>query len=468
MGDVMISPADLTASQRAAYDLLLRFGEGKTPHAMALLEGYAGTGKTTLVGLLLAALRERHPVLRLAVAAPTNKAVRVLAEKLAESGLDEGAGIEYRSIQSFLGLRVVERDDGTQECRPEADSKLHEYDLAVIDECSMIGMEIFSRIVSTKRQTMVLFVGDPAQLPPVDGKADLSPVFRHVTCRVTLTEVVRQAAGNPIIALSMLIRRYIEDGRAIDSIAIAESLPPPPAMVDVSPGGRETVIGYALYERQEEKKDARIIAFTNQRVLEYNREMHRHIYGETIWPFALGETVIAHEQFEARLVGTMPTPVTLINSEELQIVEIENRRHPMYEDIPACRLILKRDTGVIVSAYCAADQMALKRQIDFLFKEHNRFKTEADLLAKARGREEEIDAYRQKARKASSQAFGLKRAFAPLRHAYALTAHKSQGSTYDTGIVDFADLSKMRDAFQFNRALYVAATRARHHLAIVV
>jgi len=74
----------------------------------------------------------------------------------------------------------------------------------------------------------------------------------------------------------------------------------------------------------------------------------------------------------------------------------------------------------------------------------------------------------RKAKDLSDQAWALRKAFAPLRHVYAITAHKSQGSTFDTAIVDYADLALMRSASQFNRSLYVAATRAREHLAVVV
>ena len=83
------------------------------------------------------------------------------------------------------------------------------------------------------------------------------------------------------------------------------------------------------------------------------------------------------------------------------------------------------------------------------------------------GQHQESQALLYDSKKASAQAWSLRRSFAPLRHAYALTAHKSQGSTFDSAIVDLNDLSKMKSSFQFNRALYVAATRAREHLAIV-
>ena len=59
-----------------------------------------------------------------------------------------------------------------------------------------------------------------------------------------------------------------------------------------------------------------------------------------------------------------------------------------------------------------------------------------------------------------------RREFLNLRHAYAITSHKSQGSTFHTVFVDFPDMTRIRDAATFNRALYVAVTRASTHLAI--
>ena len=65
------------------------------------------------------------------------------------------------------------------------------------------------------------------------------------------------------------------------------------------------------------------------------------------------------------------------------------------------------------------------------------------------------------------RAWALVNDFANVRHVYAMTIHKSQGSTLHTAIVDLGDVDRMRDDFDFNRALYVATTRAAKHLAFV-
>lgn len=470
----------LTQQQQAALDTLLRFARGETDHAMAVLEGYAGTGKTTLVGRLLEAVR--GDVGPIAVAAPTNKAVKVLREKIQEAGValpdgpidphDRGrrrAAVEFGSIHSFLGLQMSEREDGTQECRSAREPSIDEYALVIVDECSMLGTDLFQRVAVAKRGARVLFVGDPAQLPPIEPGEHLSPTFGRVALRVTLSEVVRQAADNPIISLSVMLRQAIESGRRVDPVAIAETLPPLPADAGLVVGDANTVVSFALYEIAE-KRDARVVAYTNAAVLAYNQRIHNALHGATAFPFVEGERVIVHSQHEAMETDADGNPdgtkTTLITSEEVTVRKIIEQRHPLYGQVPAAKLVLERDDGSTVSVFMASDTRAVDAAVGEHFAEWRRLKDEADQLGAA-GRRHEAQEQREDAKAASGKAWALKRAFAPLRHAYALTAHKSQGSTFDTAVVDLADLAKMRSAFQFNRALYVAATRASQHLAIV-
>jgi tRNA(Met) C34 N-acetyltransferase TmcA len=76
----------LTEQQQAAFKELHRFALGNTDSAMAVLRGFAGTGKTYLISRLIHALGGSG--MSIAVAAPTNKAVRVLRDKIIESGIE--------------------------------------------------------------------------------------------------------------------------------------------------------------------------------------------------------------------------------------------------------------------------------------------------------------------------------------------------------------------------------------------
>lgn len=441
---------DLTEDQRNSFNRLSAFASFNTDHCVMTLEGPAGTGKTTLVSQLV---DEMISSLSIAIAAPTNKAVHVLREKIEVD--DPLARIEYASIHSFLGLRMTERDDGTQECKPDGTSRLHEYDLVVIDESSMIDDDMLGRILNARRNARILFVGDSAQLPPVSSKTlnATSPVFSRIQNKATLTEVVRQAQDNPIIRLSMAIREAIERNEAMAPTDIAKNLPKPGTVskAGLCYGDHNTI---ALWVAEEIKagRDARALAFTNTQVLKYNEIIHEIIHGYTESPYVPGEKVIVHNPYDAKLKVTL-RPATLYNSEELIVVSIDPAGHPRYQDLLAYKLTLLRDDSSEVEIYIAQDQLALERDISRLFTEWRALKDKGN---------------HSEAKQFSRSAWSLRNAFASIRHAYALTTHKSQGSTFDTAIVDYKDLAKIRNAFDFNRALYVACTRPSEHLAIVV
>lgn len=467
----------LTPGQAVALEALTKFANREADFELAVLQGYAGTGKSTLMGQLLS----QYDGGRVALAAPTNKAVRVLKDRVAEHIDDdfhpardfhkaERHDREYGSIHSLLGMDVEELEDGTIRCKSARDSILHEYDLVIVDECSMLDEDLVNRILLSRRSALILFVGDPAQLPPVQGTANTSPVFDLVTYRITLTEVVRQAADNPIIKLSIGIRQAMERGEKISAQTLAGYLPMEfPAKAGLMTGGADAALSTLLYEIGQQR-DARIVAFRNDVVLMYNRKAHEALHGLTRHPFSVGERVIAHQAFSDWSwdpdSGTRGAPVKVINSEELEVIDVQNAQHPFYRDqFPCSSVGLRKDDGVMLRSYVADDPAELDRAVSKKFGEWRQAKMVANQLEKS-GKDSVYEM--RKAKDLSDQAWALRNAFAPLRHVYAITAHKSQGSTFDTAIVDYADLALMRSASQFNRALYVAATRAREHLAVVV
>ena len=153
------------------------------------LFGFAGTGKTTLARHVAADVD--GDVL---FAAFTGKAALVLREK----GCDEASTIHS----------LIYRSRGSGETGPSfvlnRQSAAAKAKLIVVDECSMVDEDLGRDLLSFG--TPVLVLGDPAQLPPVKGAG----YFTEAQPDAMLTEVHRQAAGDPIIRLSMQVR---EGGR---------------------------------------------------------------------------------------------------------------------------------------------------------------------------------------------------------------------------------------------------------------
>lgn len=440
-----------TSEQQAAFELLKDFALGNGSAAMACLEGFAGTGKTTLVAKLLHALPADMPV---AVMAPTNKAVGVLQAKLQADG--DVWGLEFGSLHSFLGLRLKEGEDGAHRCAQDGAASLHEYRLAVIDECSMVSEALFTAVLRAKRNCRVLFVGDPAQLPPVEDRGQDSPVFRMVNLKARLNTVVRQAQENPIIAASMRVREAINANRRMSLQELMEAFPATgPSAAGVMGGGQSALVHTLVAERQA-GRDARALAWRNATVQSINAQCHARLYPEAPFAFAPGERVMLNE--EHRSEGREGFhPQRIFNSEECTVVAVQAVVHPTYPQVQALQVQLSRDDAKqpgMAMVYVAKDERALMQHKEALWREYRVLKASSAALSKIKA--------------ASASAWSLAKAFAPLRHTYAMTAHKAQGSTFDTALVDWDDLQRQPTDYEFNRLIYVAMTRAANFMAVVV
>ena len=443
--------------QAHAMESMEEFAMGTHGARLMTLNGYAGTGKSTLVGELTRRLAGK---MRIALTAPTHKAVKVLMEKFHDT-----QGADFATLHSALGLRLKRQHDGTYKALPEGDPTVSEYDLLVVDECSMIHREIFLMLMSPAFQgTRILFVGDPAQLPPVEGSGEPSMAFTQVQHQVRLTQVCRQSAGNPIIKLSMTIRSAMEQGARLDALAMQAHCAAENSEVLIAAGGSVTAYNWALHELRA-GCDVRILAWRNATVRAYNRDIHGALYGDET-PFAVGETLMLNDSYKAReATGGDPmraAKMYLHNSEETKVVAVHRANHPRHDDVPAWQIVVERDAGQQAALWMADDEDVRQRKISGLFREASQLKT----LARSMRHGAERDATEARASAARARAWGLKEDLADARHVYAMTVHKSQGSTFHTAIVDLDDLQRNRGS-EYNQMLYVAATRPSHHLALV-
>lgn len=168
----------------------------QNPRGQFSLGGYAGTGKTTLLKLILPDM-ERHNV---RFAAPTGKAAQVLVSK----GIP--ATTIHRLIYQYKGNRI--EDDGTEQPIFEDEGTWGKTSngnnrtpgLLVFDESSMINEVQYRDIMA--RRLPVLWVGDHGQLAPVGGDPG---IMKNLD--VKLENIHRQAQGNPILELAHSVRK---------------------------------------------------------------------------------------------------------------------------------------------------------------------------------------------------------------------------------------------------------------------
>lgn len=157
------------------------------------LAGYAGTGKSTIARKVYELLRKqlnRRP--RIEVATYTGKAALVLRTK--------GWPLS-RTIHSLIyKLDEQEGEDGEPVFILNKESSLIDTDLLIVDEVSMVGQDVGRDLVFF--DTKILVLGDPGQLPPIDGAG----YFTSSEPNYLLTEIHRQALDSPIIRWATAVR----------------------------------------------------------------------------------------------------------------------------------------------------------------------------------------------------------------------------------------------------------------------
>ncbi|NJL49392.1 MAG: AAA family ATPase [Leptolyngbyaceae cyanobacterium SM2_5_2] len=416
----------LTAEQLAALDALDTFVHGT--EKLFLLTGYAGTGKTTLLQVFINGLREQGDERPIVLTAFSNKATKVLASMAVQWRLT----IDAMTCCKLLGLRpVINEEDGRQVFQPDRKqgSQLDRYRLVIVDECSMVNEELWELLVNAVsnlyHSTQLLFVGDPAQLPPVNETE--SACFRQIIHRAELTEVVRYSGAIGVIAED--IRRNLE--RDCLPQFRSNANPDNTEGCFVLPrAGWETLLirAFTSPAYQQNPDQVRALAYTNRRVAQLNRLIRNAIYGPNARRFVPGEQLIAINPCLEEEAILLPT------SAECEVLHIARGRDGEW---PIWILEVETEEGEYktLRVLHESGQTEFKAKLDFLAKE-----------------------------KRWMEFWELQQRFHDVDYAYSLTIHKSQGSTFQDVFVDVPSMQVNRNIVERNQLCYVAFTRAAKRL----
>lgn len=411
-----------TPEQFAAIDELLGFITSVTTFNWYFcFKGYAGTGKTTCLREVARKLGPSHACI--SWTAPTNKAAKVLREVVGEAS----------TIYSLLGLRV-DKNGETKQIAHGKPVDLSDLDVIVVDEASMVNAHLFGLLgdIADKFNLKIVFMGDPAQLPPVKESESLA---LQGELGVQLTRVMRH--DNQILSLVSDIRQVIFS-------------PSPCVTIKSDNDGQEGVWKlskidfrkqiFAAASRGEfaDGRTTKVISWRNVKVDEYNQIARAAVFGAEAQPgfFLVGDRVVAAGPCERN-------DELLLHTDDEVIVEgVIECKHPLEPKYHALELKCRREDNAIVRLLVI--HPASKQQHD----------NDCQLLAHEA----------QANSKLWRRFWDLKDLFHDIRFAYALTAHRSQGSTYTNCFVDYQDVLYNRNRREAFQCLYVAASRARKKL----
>lgn len=409
-----------------------------------LLFGPAGSGKTTLLTDIITSLPKGS---KIGFTAPTHKAAKVLRKMAFGAGISHL--VEIKTIHSALGLKL-ERKYGEEIITKPKFAVETIYDYLWIDEGSMLTDELLEYIVDCKSKK-VIFVADIAQIGPiikemdddgdyhVDGvqEAPVSKIFTEVNHQSELTEIMRQAEDSPIISLATKFRLAQKDVMG-GFPQIVTDLDDKGNGVAVTPFNDWTMELVERFKSQQFNDDpdyCRVVCYTNGAVDQVNDFVRQHLHGTNIEEYVEDEIIVAQE--------SGGTPDSYKNAEEFRVVSSEK----LFDDefhVEVIELVIKSlDDGRIHTVRTVAKEYKpeFDRQIQAL----------AD-NAKAAGKVAGKSYWRT--------FWAMKDKFKTFKYVYALTAHKSQGSTFTYTYIYSSDFIRFGCNLNVLRLLYTATTRS--------
>ena len=444
-----------------------------------VLEGEAGTGKTSIINDILL----NSPTLyggTVITGAVSNQATDNIIDKLSDQ-ISQLYEINRKTVAGMLGLK---QDTSTEKKGfirdPFSKEELFDADVAIIDEASMITEQLVERVKDAAKWGIpVLFIGDAAQINPIrEGvyfdehpeidKDQPSPVFiskdEHTV--IALKERVRQGEGSPILELASDYRQAWENNTPIPKIQgrkssadgrlVFTSKPVSQLLQDLIPVFQEAVhtnnpnlIHIVPYNKDYDKNGAvraRSALWWNQKIYD---ALHPKMAGTYV--FQPGDLVRFDDSFVISENEIIP------NSENAQVLSISEE----YKDTHGVRfynVTLKLSNGSEVTVPVISQDLQNQR---FFSSVIGKMFAEAKKL------------YGVEKKVANQNTWKYKDSYANVTFSYALNVHRAQGSTYDITILDQDNFDTARwiyESKEDNKQLasleYTAVTRAKNVLLV--
>ena len=464
----------LNEDQKSAFNSLVDFIKDLNDDSIYVLKGWAGTGKTYTISLLVRYVLEVIQPTRLwykvGVTGPTNKSVRVIRKATGISS----SRVQFQTVHKILGLSEKITSDGQQIFVNSGDYKpqIRMLKLLIVDEVSMLNDDLFEELLKYRDKTKIIFMGDPAQIPPV-GRQDCIPFRDELLAgyrikTLDLKQIMRQKEGNPIIESSVKIRKNITSSNSGISTSnklnqIGEGIEFVNLNSTESRSSFRTILEkyYKTDKFNLDSEYCKMIGWRNKTVSSMNDLVRKVIYGEE----ALSSKILIGEKLIANSPIMEKDTILFNTNDEFSVVSFETDSvdlrfkisdHP--DDDPYPITLKYYDTKV---SYLDEEDEICHKIIQILHEDsENDFKKLANILR--------VRAINKKGKDKSWLVYyNFLRRYADVIYAYSITAHKAQGSTYDTVFLLEDDIDMNYNIIERNRIKYTSYTRSSRKLYVI-
>jgi len=422
----------LTIEQSNVIKGLLDWANDLDSDLMAVLKGFAGTGKTTVLKYFLE--QYKHSV---AVTAPTHKAVEVASKILNRRGI---------TLHKLHGLKpntnLASFDIDNVKFEPLGKESMKDFSLIIIDECSMInaGLAGLNKSRAEQNKIKVLFVGDPYQLPPIGER--YSSTFSLPTA-FQLNKVLRQNDSNPVSKILPLLRNDIKNNNSFHALQYMLSKP---VNINICEDGVKE--GYAILtpEQFERKLVTEIpdilngvrikyLSGINTDVIDKNNFIRYTLFNQSDI-IVQGDLLVS----DTNTSNEFKVPI-LTNSSEYEVISVSKMDSDFGFEIFVVDL-KNIQTGALVPSIKVVNH---KHKVGWEIYKNELYRVYLKAINSGR---EVRSANWGKYFKFKNQYlqmikvdFGKKKIVdRDISYAYASTVHKSQGSTYDTSYINLKNI----------------------------
>lgn len=443
-GTTVKAPFKPNSQQIDALNEMDRFM--KSNETSMTLSGYAGTGKTSLMEMIAKkGQKQNRPVM---FCATTNKAAAVLNDRVSK------AGFKASTLNKVFGINVEVDSSKTYNARNLV-NVLKDVDIMpgttiIIDEASMINEENYKILndIAKEHRLKIIYVGDEAQLAPVN-EDKISKVFRNGEGKVIRLTQVERTDDNAILKEATAIR----NGEPLSKVSSFNSKGE--GVAYISPQHQEAineVIDKYVKGLKQNPNFFRILAYTNKAVTAYNNQVRELLGYDSPIPH-VGEPMTGYANWgyewrtkSYRFINSESYKVTQVGRPTTVQTRLDNGTPVVMQAVP---ITLEDSLGnVDTFNFMDIKNNAQNRQSAMILaNEKKRLWNEA---RRAYGREAKaavyakinaIDSFLFVNDNIEDNSHNLLQA-KTIDFGYALTIHKSQGSTFTHVLMDDVDVSR--------------------------
>lgn len=304
----VINTGNITLNEQQKEALQLAVNAIKKNQTKFVLRGYAGTGKSTISKFVREYLQNGKSFKNVSYSSPTHKANTNLLIQLLRGKVFNTMPFTTASL-----LNKIKGEDGDFIAGPK--DKMPYSGVLIVDESSMIDAQDYNLLMglAKRKETTIIFIGDPAQLPPV-GSSQLSKALQFSSSEdgVELTQVMRQQGDNPLLDILTNIRQYLTT--VVDRFSFRTNVNGKGEGVEFTNdylSFNDKILQY--FKSPEYKEDptyAKVLTYTNASVANYNNLIQSQL---GLSPYGVGSIMMGYEQ-----VGQTPN---VHNGQDYKILE---------------------------------------------------------------------------------------------------------------------------------------------------